>query len=86
MLAGMFLGYAFRWLTFLQKIERSIFATILTMLFMLGLSVGSNPQIVQNLAKFGGQAAILSVAGLLGSVIAARLVGQFISRRGGRKL
>lgn len=74
MLAGIFIGYFFRNVQFLQKTEKSISYTIFIMLFILGISVGSNDLIVNNLAYFGWQAFILASFGCLGSVIASWLV------------
>lgn len=55
------------------------------MLFVLGLSVGYNPLIVKNLGSFGGQALLLSVAGITGSVLLARLVYLWFFKEGGEK-
>ncbi len=43
-------------------------------LFVLGVSVGVNEEIVQNLAQLGLQALILAVSGILGSVLLAYFV------------
>ena len=53
------------------------------LLFILGVSIGSNSLIVNNLGKFGWQAIVLAVSGVLGSLIAARLVLQLFFRKGG---
>lgn len=74
MLAGIVIGYLFRKFEFLQKTEKSIPCTIVALLFVLGLSVGSNHLIINNLWRFGWQAAVLASAGLLGSMCAARIV------------
>lgn len=55
------------------------------MLFVLGLSVGYNPLIVGNLGSFGGQALLLSVAGITGSVLLARVVYLLFFKEGGEK-
>jgi len=52
------------------------------LLFILGVSIGSNSLIVNNLGKFGWQAIVLAVSGVLGSLIAARLVLQLFFRKG----
>ena len=58
--------------------------TIFLLLFILGVSIGSNSLIVNNLGKFGWQAIILAVSGVLGSLLAARLVLQLFFKKGGK--
>ncbi len=55
------------------------------MLFILGLSVGSNAAIVRNLGSFGWQAALLALSGSLGSVLAAWLVFNLFFKKGGKQ-
>ena len=84
-LAGVLLGYVLRTCDFLKKVIQNISVTICMMLFVLGLSVGYNPLIVKNLGSFGGQALLLSVAGITGSVLLARLVYLWFFKEGGEK-
>ncbi len=82
MFLGIGIGYVLRNWSILQKTEKTISLTIFLLLFILGVSIGSNSLIVNNLGKFGWQAIVLAVSGVLGSLIAARLVLQlFLERR-----
>ena len=72
MFLGIGIGYGLRNWTILQKTEKTISLTIFLLLFILGVSIGSNSLIVNNLGKFGWQAIILAVSGVLGSLLAAR--------------
>jgi len=85
MLAGMLIGHFLRDGKRLEKIEKSTSVTIFVLLFVLGLSVGSNSVITSNLGSFGWQAAILAILGMSGSVIAARVVTRLFFRKGGEK-
>ena len=85
MLTGIIVGYLFRNIAFLQKTEKTISLTIFLLLFILGVSIGSNSLIVNNLGKFGWQANILAVSGVLGSLLAARLVLQLFFKKGGKQ-
>ena len=51
--------------------------TILLLLFLLGISVGANDAIVNNLTTLGGQAFLIALAGTTGSVLAAWGVYHF---------
>ena len=59
MFLGIGIGYVLRNWTILQKTEKTISLTIFLLLFILGVSIGSNSLIVNNLGKFGKQATIL---------------------------
>jgi len=71
MFLGVGIGYVFRNVAFLHKISLSISGTIFLLLFLLGISVGSNKTIIQNLSSLGMEAFLLAFAGTLGSVLAA---------------
>ena len=70
MLSGMLTGYLLRRLLF-GRLGRVIAALIWTLLFLLGLEVGSNERIVSGLATLGLEAILITLAGTLGSVWAA---------------
>ena len=71
MFLGIGIGYVLRNWSILQKTEKTISLTIFLLLF--------------NLGKFGWQAIVLAVSGVLGSLIAARLVLQLFFRKGGEQ-
>lgn len=81
MFLGVCIGYGLRNWSILQKTDKTISITIFLLLFILGISIGSNSLIINNLGKFGWQAIILSVSGVLGSLIAARLVLKVFFKR-----
>ncbi len=81
MAGGIAAGYFFRNIRLLQKIDTSIFYTILLLLLLLGISVGSNENIVNNLTTLGGQALLIALAGTAGSVLAAWAVWHFFFKR-----
>lgn len=71
--AGILVGFLFRrWKH--HYITRVILTFIWLLLFLLGLEVGANEMIIRNFGKLGFEALILSVAGTLGSLIAARFL------------
>lgn len=84
MILGIISGYIFRRIEFLQKVEKSISVTILVLLFMLGLSIGSNKLIIKNLGEFGSQAIILAVLSLTGSILITTLIIKMF-RKGDKK-
>lgn len=54
--------------------------TIVLLLFVMGVEIGSNREVVENLLPLGGNALIISVAATLGSVLAAA-VGHFFLKK-----
>lgn len=83
--AGGALGYALRRRHWLRRIERSISWTVYVMLFVLGLTVGANPLLLRQWAGIGGQALLLSVAGVAGTLATVCLLGRFIRNREKRR-
>lgn len=77
MFGGIALGYLLRHVAFLQKIGKPISYTILLLLFLLGISVGANEAIINNLTRLGGQAFLIALAGTVGSILAAWGVYHF---------
>ena len=85
MLAGVLIGHFLRNGKRVEKIEKSTSITIFVLLFVLGLSVGSNNVIIDNLGRFGWQAAGIAMHGMGGSIIAARIVFQLFFKKGEEK-
>lgn len=85
MFGGIILGYLFRKKTVLQKLSKPITYTIYLLLFLLGISVGGNPEIISNLPSLGGQALLLAFAGTFGSLLAAWVVNLFFFKKNAQK-
>ena len=85
MFGGIGIGYLFRNLKFLQNVEKTTSLTIFLLLFILGLSIGSNSLIINNLGRFGWQAVVLAASSILGSMLASFLVFRLFFRKGGKK-
>ena len=84
MLTGMLLGYLLR-IRDLKKIHQIITLLIWLLLFILGIEVGSDEQIIKGLHTIGLEAVILTLGGTLGSVIAAWALWRALyKRKGGR--
>lgn len=84
MLTGMLLGYLLRKRD-LKKIHQIITLLIWLLLFILGIEVGSNEQIIKGLHTIGLEAVILTLGWTLGSVIAAWALWRALyKRKGGR--
>ena len=69
MFTGIILGYIFRNMDFLKKTEKTISYTIVLLLFIMGLSVGSNDRII-------------AFSATCGSIIAAWLVLTLFFKKG----
>lgn len=77
LLLGVLLGYLLRPVE-LKWLNMLITLTILVLLFLLGITVGGNPQIMNNLGSIGLKATLIATAGLLGSVVAAKAIYAWI--------
>lgn len=84
MLTGMLLGYLLRKQD-LKRIHPTITLLIWLLLFILGIEVGSNGQIIKGLHTIGLEALILTLGGTLGSVVAAWALWKALYKKeGGR--
>lgn len=78
-------GYALRKYRRLRIIiSYSTTVTILSLLFVFGMSIGSNESIIANLHNDGLKAAVIAVFGVAGSISASFLYRRF-DRKEGRK-
>lgn len=84
MLTGMLLGYLLRKRD-LKKVHPIITLLIWLLLFILGIEVGSNEEIIRGLHTIGYEAVVLTLGETLGSVIAAWALWRALyKRKGGR--
>jgi uncharacterized membrane protein YbjE (DUF340 family) len=54
---------------------------IYLLLFLLGISVGTNKEVIQNLGKIGYEAIAISVASIAGSVLLSTLLFKFLFKQ-----
>lgn len=84
MLGGMAIGFLFRKWKF-SWISKIITLFIWGLLFLLGLEVGGNSQIMEGLATLGAEAFIITLACVLGSCIFAWGLWYLLYKRKGSK-
>lgn len=80
MLAGMLAGFLLRKYR-LNFIHPVITLFIWVLLFLLGMEVGGNDDIIRGLHTIGLEALILTIGGTLGSVIAAKMLWQMLEKK-----
>lgn len=80
MLTGIVVGYLLR-RNKINFIHGLIITLIWLLLFLLGLEIGSNKDIVSQFGKLGLQAFLIATAGTLGSVIAAKFLWKYIEKK-----
>ena len=78
MLAGIIAGFSIsRYPQLLKLNDKLTSAAIYALLFLLGISVGLNKTIIQNLDKIGVQAIIITLGAVSGSVLALSVLYRF---------
>ena len=80
MLCGILVGYLARKRE-LSGIGRLITSLIWILLFLLGVEVGSNQQIIESLGTLGLEAMAITFAAILGSCLAAWGLWYFLYKR-----
>lgn len=69
--AGILTGYGLRNRSFIRYTGKWIAFTICLLLFLLGVAVGANRQLVENLPDLGFEGVVLALGATGGSVLAA---------------
>lgn len=86
MLSGILIGFAVnRFPKVIQINDKLISLTIYLLLFLLGISVGLNETIIQNLDKVGLQAVIITLGAISGSVFTLWLLYRYFFKTGQTK-
>lgn len=80
MLAGVLVGFIFRGKKML-RISHIIMTLICLLLFLLGTEVGGNQQLIKSLHTIGIEAIIITIAALLGSVVGAKALWQWVNKK-----
>lgn len=84
MFCGIALGYLMRHHRF-THIGRITIFFIWVLLFVLGIEVGSNPNIMNSLHTLGIEALFIAVMSTMGSVIAAMLLWKSVKKNRGKE-
>ncbi len=76
---GVLVGYLIREKRFIiSKIDRIISIAIYILLFILGVAIGGDNQIVSNLSELGAIALFITISAIFGSLIFSWLLYKFI--------
>jgi len=69
-LGGIAVGYLLHHLNLLPYINKSLFLTVLALLFVMGVNVGTNPNVMNHLDSIGLQSLLFAIVSTMGSVLA----------------
>ena len=85
-LSGMAVGFILRKRQ-LRVVPHMVTVLIWLLLFLLGIEVGSNPQVINGISTLGLEALWLSIAGLAGTILFSWALWRWISRqkKGGKE-
>lgn len=67
-------------------LQHALTALVWVLLFLLGVEVGGNEQVIASLPTLGVEAAIIAGFATLGSCVLAMLLWQYVKRNGGAKV
>lgn len=84
MFCGIAAGYLLRRMRGIGRVSLTTMITIVLLLFLMGCEIGADDNVMRNLTSLGGEALLIASAGVLGSVVAARMVyAALYGKRGG---
>jgi len=82
LLAGTLAGFAFSRLKGFNKItDKATQYIIYLLLFFMGLSVGTKPEIMKNLAGIGLDALLISLFAMAGSIFTAFFLYRYVMKK-----
>ena len=81
MLGGILCGYLLRKQQIKVQVQQLTTVLIWALLFLLGLNIGSNEQIINSLGSLGLEALLITVFATTGSLIAAWLLWKHVNRQ-----
>lgn len=81
--AGIGAGYLLRNWSFVARLERGVSLTVWALLFVFGVTIGSNRELIVNFGRFGWQAAVIACLGVAGSFAAVFVVRRYFSGKEG---
>lgn len=80
-LLGAFMGSSGKLsVKFTDKLSKLQFASLLFMLFIMGINIGVNDDVVKGFYKIGFQAVVLAAFSIAFSILFVKLVSGFVSR------
>lgn len=79
MLAGIAFGRLLRNTQIPHNMDKPISCTILLLLFLLGISVGTDKNVTNHITALGGQALFLALAATTGSIVAGWILSRIFS-------
>ena len=83
-ITGLAVGTVFRPPPPAQLTSTSIQITVPALLFVFGAAVGADDTIIDNLGRYGWQAAVIAILGIAGSIVAARAAKRILGKGGER--
>lgn len=79
--AGICAGFIWRRIKAFSHVGKAVSLTVFVMLFFLGVEIGSDEHVPENLSTLGLRAFVLAVAGVAGSVILSMLLYKALFRK-----
>lgn len=84
LIIGIGVGVLLRGRPCIKATKWSIQITVCLLLFVFGVSIGSNRDLIDNLYNFGWQAMVIACLGVAGSIVAAWVAQRLFLKKGGK--
>lgn len=82
---GVGAGYLLRRWPLVRKADRGLRFVVWALLFVFGVSIGSNRELIADFGLFGWQAVVLACLGVVGSLAAVLVARRLVFRKGGEQ-
>ncbi len=81
MTAGIITGLALKRQIKPKPVSSLLNLTIYLLLFLMGVSIGTNPRIINNLGDLSLKALLIAIAAIAGSVLIARILNYMLNKK-----
>lgn len=78
MMSGLLVGYLIRKKKAVRWTGKAVSTAVFVLLFLLGVGIGVNPQIIDNLTTLGIEALLITTGALIGSLLFAWGIYTFL--------
>jgi len=77
---GVITGYIMRYKHLHIKIDNYLIFSVVVLLFLIGVNLGNNENVIKNIAVLGVQSFVLAITSIIGSAIIAYVISRCVRK------
>lgn len=77
---GFITGYIIRHKHLRVKIDNYLVFSVIVLLFLIGINLGNNENVIKNIIVLGIQSFVLAITSIIGSAITAYVISRYVKK------